>query len=129
LALVRRTAVELAGLDVFDLADAYRRTAAALDGAAAPGDKHGLIGPATREKTLLQVYSPFEVACLDVQGKALGRPVSDVLGGRFRDEVPFSAYLFYKWAGHPGAAPDSFGEALDADGIVRQARAMTARYG
>ncbi|EFL02338.1 glucarate dehydratase [Streptomyces sp. TverLS-915] len=129
LALVRRTAAALTGLDVFDLADAYRRTAAALDGAAASDDKHGLIGPATREKTLLQVYSPFEVACLDAQGKALGRPVSDLLGGRFRDEVPFSAYLFYKWAGHPGAAPDSFGEALDADGIVRQARAMTERYG
>jgi L-alanine-DL-glutamate epimerase-like enolase superfamily enzyme len=42
-------------------------------------------------------FSPFEVACLDVQGKLLGRPVSDLLGGAVRDSVPFSAYLFYKW--------------------------------
>ena len=48
-----------------------------------------------------QVFSPFEVACLDVQGHATGRPVSDLLGGTVRDAVPFSAYLFYKWAGTP----------------------------
>jgi L-alanine-DL-glutamate epimerase-like enolase superfamily enzyme len=49
-------------------------------------------------------FSPFEVACLDVQGKLLGRPVSDLLGGAVRDSVPFSAYLFYKWGwlGSPG---------------------------
>ena len=43
----------------------------------------------------------------------LGRPVSDLLGGAVRDAVPFSAYLFYKWAAHPGAEPDGWGEALD----------------
>jgi glucarate dehydratase len=46
-----------------------------------------------------QVLSPFEVTCLDVQGHATGRPVTDLLGGRAREAVPFSAYLFYKWAG------------------------------
>ena len=46
-----------------------------------------------------------------------------------RDRVPFSAYLFYKWAGHPGAEPDEWGEALDPDGIVAQARRMTEEYG
>jgi glucarate dehydratase len=43
--------------------------------------------------------------------------------------VPFSAYLFYKWAGHPGCPPDQFGAALDPDGIVDQARMFVARYG
>ena len=58
------------------------------------------------------VYSPFEVACLDIQGRRAGRPVSDLLGGAVRDRVPFSGYLFYKWAGHPGDEPDDWGEAL-----------------
>ena len=76
-----------------------------------------------------RVFSPFEVACLDVQGHATGRPVSDLLGGLVRDSVPFSAYLFYKWAAHPGAAPDAWGEALDPAGIVAQATRMIDEYG
>ncbi len=76
-----------------------------------------------------RVFSPFEVACLDIQGKAAGRPVADLLGGAVREEVPFSAYLFYKWAGHPGADPDDWGEALDPDGIVAQAKRMVDGYG
>jgi glucarate dehydratase len=75
------------------------------------------------------VLSPFEVACLDVQGHAADRPVCDLLGGRVRDAVPFSAYLFYKWAGHPGAEPDAYGEALDPDGIVAQAKRIVDEYG
>jgi glucarate dehydratase len=43
--------------------------------------------------------------------------------------VPFSAYLFYKWAGHPGAEPDEWGEALDPAGIVGQAQRMVRQYG
>ncbi|HET6633563.1 MAG TPA: enolase C-terminal domain-like protein, partial [Streptomyces sp.] len=79
--------------------------------------------------TVDRVFSPFEVACLDVQGKAAGRPVCDLLGGAVRDAVPFSAYLFYKWAAHPGGEADEWGEALDADGIVTQARRMIDDYG
>ena len=75
------------------------------------------------------MFSPFEVACLDIQGQAAGRPVADLLGGAVRDEVPFSAYLFYKWAAHPGAEPDDWGEALDPGGIVAQARRMVGQYG
>ncbi|HEX3312565.1 MAG TPA: glucarate dehydratase, partial [Streptosporangiaceae bacterium] len=75
------------------------------------------------------MFSPFEVACLDIQGQAAGRPVADLLGGAVRDEVPFSGYLFYKWAAHPGAEPDDWGEALDPDGIVAQARRMVGQYG
>jgi len=43
--------------------------------------------------------------------------------------VPFSAYLFYKWANHPGAEPDEWPEALDPAGIVAQAKRMIDRYG
>jgi glucarate dehydratase len=69
------------------------------------------------------------VATLDIQGKILGRPVSDLLGGAVRDRVPYSAYLFYKWAAHPGLEPDEFGEALTPDDIVAQARWMLETYG
>ena len=42
-------------------------------------------------------------------GKLAGRPVSDLLGGKVRDAVRYSAYLFYKWAGHPGPRPGRAG--------------------
>src|ERR1700681_935980 len=35
-------------------------------------------------------FAGIEFALLDMQGKALNRPVCDLLGGRIRDEVPFS---------------------------------------
>jgi glucarate dehydratase len=78
--------------------------------------------------------SAVEVACLDAQGRLLGRPVTDLLGGRVRDSVPFAAYLFYKWGEHPAldgrpAVRDDWGEALDPAGIVEQARLMRQRYG
>ncbi len=46
-----------------------------------------------------RVFAPIEVACLDLIGKATGRPVCDLLGGRVRDRVEFAAYLFFKYAG------------------------------
>lgn len=118
----------ITGLDVF----ALNEIRAAIDGQLATstitgGD--GVAGMITTASTTDRVFSPFEVACLDVQGKALGRPVSDLLGGKVRDTVPFSAYLFYKWAAHPGGQPDEWGEAIDPDGLVRQARKMIAEYG
>jgi glucarate dehydratase len=118
----------LIGLDVFALNEMHARVAAALGGEAGP-DKHGLTGRITAESTVDRVYSPFEVACLDIQGKALGRPVHDLLGGAVRSSVPYSAYLFYKWDGHPGAEPDEWGEAVDPAGIVAQAQRMISRYG
>src|SRR3990170_4488907 len=52
---------------------------------------------------LTNAYAAIEFACLDIQGKAIGRPVCDLLGGRLRDRVPFTAYLFYRADG--GDAP------------------------
>lgn len=45
----------------------------------------------------LQVLAPIEFACLDIMGKATGRPVSDLIGGRVRSKIPFAAYLFYRY--------------------------------
>jgi glucarate dehydratase len=121
-------AAVLAGHDVFALNEMHRAVADVLGGDTG-SDGHGLTGMITTSSTVDRVFSPFEVACLDVQGKILGRPVSDLLGGAVRDRVPFSAYLFYKWAAHPGCPADSWGEALDPDGIIRQARRMVSDYG
>lgn len=48
---------------------------------------------------LVLAYAAIECACLDIQGQAIGRPVSDLLGGRMRDRVPVSAYIFYESPG------------------------------
>ncbi|NYV76640.1 glucarate dehydratase family protein [Streptomyces sp. UH6] len=125
---LRAAADALTGLDVHHLGRIRAAVARVLDGDTG-SDGHGLTGMITTSSTVDRVFSPFEVACLDIQGQAAGRPVSDLLGGAVRDRVPFSAYLFYKWAAHPGAAGDDWGEALDADGIVAQARRMVDTYG
>jgi len=126
LARLEAAAEAIAGLDVFAL-NVIRATIAqrlAGDDAAV-----GTAGMITSASAVDQVFSPFEVACLDVQGHLTGRPVSDLLGGKVRDEVPFSAYLFYKWAAHPGGEPDVWGEAVDPAGIVAQAKRMIDEYG
>jgi glucarate dehydratase len=119
LELLRRAAASLRGLDAFDLNGLRRRVAAAVGAADAP-DRHGLTGGSSTGKTLSKVVSPFEVALLDIQGHAVSRPVHHLLGGKVRDRVPFSAYLFYKWAGHPdadlGARPGGSGARLGGSG-------------
>lgn len=128
LARLRLVGDELIGLDVFATNEMLARTERALRGVVG-ADRHGLTGQISGSGTALRTYATFEVAALDIQGKLLGRPVADLLGGAVRTSVPYSAYLFYKWAAHPGASPDKYGEALDADAIVRQARTMIAEYG
>ena len=78
-----------------------------------------------------RTFAAIEIACLDIIGKATRQPVCDVIGGRVRDRVPFSAYLFYKHSGGGGQGqyPDEYGEALDPQSIVRQCRQMIDRYG
>ena len=118
----------ITGLDVLEL-NAIRAAISDQLGGDSTGDGSGLAGMITSASVVDRVLSPFEVACLDVQGHATGRPVSDLLGGAVRETVPFSAYLFYKWAAHPGAEPDTWGEALDPAGIVAQAHRMIDEYG
>lgn len=119
---------ELPGHDPYDLAGLralVSRELARGDGGA--GASFG--GMLDVDSALDTVYSPFEVACLDLQGHEVGRPVSDLLGGAFRERVPFSGYLFYKWDRHPGHEPDAWGEALTPDQLVAQARRMVDGWG
>jgi glucarate dehydratase len=128
LARLKAASTAISGLDVFALNEIRDAIDAVLGTLSITGGD-GVAGMITTASTTDRVFSPFEIACLDVQGKVLGRPVSDLLGGKVRDSVPFSAYLFYKWAAHPGQEPDEWGEAIDPDGLVRQARKMIDEYG
>jgi glucarate dehydratase len=71
----------------------------------------------------LGVYAAVEVACLDLIGKATGRPVCDVLGGKVRDPVEFSAYLFFKFD-----CPE-WGEVLTPEAMLGEAKRFIRDYG
>lgn len=122
-----RQAGDLNGL--FTVADEVAVDAARVSGQV---DVGGLRGVQTADKLRLSVVSGFEVACLDALGKTLGLPVHALLGGKVRDSVEYSAYLFYRWAAHPAGRPaetDDWGAALDPAGVVAQARRFKDRYG
>jgi glucarate dehydratase len=80
-----------------------------------------------------RTFAAIEVGCLDLIGKSVGQPVCDLIGGRVRDEVPFSAYPFYKHAGGGGegddARGDEYGEALSPESLVKQVKQMVGKYG
>ncbi|WP_217251988.1 glucarate dehydratase family protein [Streptomyces sp. AC602_WCS936] len=125
--LIGRQVSDLNGL--FTIADEVAVDASRVSGQV---DVGGLRGVQTADKLRLSVVSGFEVACLDALGKALGLPVHALLGGKVRDAVEYSAYLFYKWDRHPeGVAgeQDDWGPAVDPAGVVEQARRFTERYG
>lgn len=80
-----------------------------------------------------RTVSPIEVAAFDLSGREAGRPVHELLGGKVRDEVSFSAYLFYKHAGGGGEGDDQrddeYGEVMSPEAVVREARQMVATHG
>jgi glucarate dehydratase len=58
-----------------------------------------------------RLYAAIEMACLDLQGKAVGRPLSDLIGGSVRTEIPMIGYLFWRYD-RPGGGNDSSAEDL-----------------
>ncbi|WP_328364623.1 glucarate dehydratase family protein [Streptomyces sp. NBC_00445] len=135
LELARPFAAKLIGRQVSDLNGLFTvADEVAVDQSRVSGqvDVGGLRGVQTADKLRLSVVSGFEVACLDALGKAVGLPVHALLGGKVRDAVEYSAYLFYRWADHPeGVAceKDDWGAAVDPAGVVAQARVCKERYG
>ncbi|KOT35960.1 glucarate dehydratase [Streptomyces caelestis] len=133
--LARPLADRLVGRRVDDLNRLFAEAdEVAVDASRVSGrvDVGGLRGVQTADKLRLSVLSAFEVACLDALGRSLGLPVHALLGGKVRDAVEYSAYLFYKWADHPRgvtAEKDDWGAAVDPAGVVAQARGFTERYG
>ena len=69
-------------------------------------------------------FAAIEFACLDLQGKALNKPVCEIIGGKMRDEVPFSLYLFYRYANTAGQ-----GEVSNPDQMAGYVREQVARHG
>jgi glucarate dehydratase len=58
-----------------------------------------------------RLYAAIEMACLDIQGKVLGRPMSDLIGGSIRSEIPMIGYLFWRYD-RPGGGNDTHAEDL-----------------
>ena len=133
-AALKHAADHLVGMDPWALNAIF----AVLEALATP-DERG--ATPWDQRTWVHVKSAIEVACYDLMGQAVGRPVVDLLGGPARERVPFAAYLFYKYEGAGGEfgfgrAESASGwfaaraeAALDPEGIVAQARAMVEHYG
>ena len=66
----------------------------------------------------------LETACLDIMGKACGRPLCQLLGGRMRTEIPMIAYMFYRLPG-----PNGRGGEQSAEGLVEATREIVERTG
>ncbi len=123
---LQQAADALTGLDPFNLNDLARRVSDALP------DAGGINGPTmlTDHKAVDVIYGAFEIACLDLQGRALGRPVCDLLGGAVRDEVGFAGYLFFKFAKPSDQfGDDLFGEVMSPNALVEEAEALAGEHG
>ena len=131
-----KAAPALTGLSVWALNEMEQRVAALVAPAAQSGSEflgqQVSLAPGTHvSKTVAKVVSAFEVAMLDLQGQLAEAPIVDLLGGAARASVPYSAYLFYKYAEHVEKPyePDAWGEALTPPQLVAQARRMIEQYG
>lgn len=72
-----------------------------------------------------QMLAAIEFACLDILGQRWGVPVSEILGGRLRDRVPFASYLFFCYP-NPRSKE---GEIRTVEQLVASARELKQRYG
>lgn len=66
----------------------------------------------------------LETCCFDLMGKATGRPVCQLLGGKVRDKVPTIAYTYYRSHGEDGRG----GERTPAE-VVGHVRDLVDRHG
>jgi glucarate dehydratase len=71
------------------------------------------------------MLAALEFACLDILGQKWGVSVSEILGGRLRERVPFASYLFFRYAN----PRDGKGEVRTIDQLVESAQSLKARYG
>ena len=72
-----------------------------------------------------QLVAALEFACLDLLGQKWGVPVSEILGGRLRERVPFASYLFFRYAD----ARSREGEVRTPEQLVACARELKSRHG
>ena len=123
LAIQQQVQTQLIGLDPFNL-NGLRAIVQATVAAHKPESLSGAeLAPGSHaSKAVSNAYSAFEVAFLDLQAHSLNVPLVDLLGGAIREQIPFSAYLFFKYAEHIDSPykPDRWGEALNEEQIVAQ---------
>ncbi len=136
--VLAKAAPALQGLSPWDLNAMETRVQALVKPAGQTSEFLGeqiSLAPGTHvSKNAAKVISAFEVAMLDLQGQLANAPVVDLLGGAARDSVPFSAYLFFKYAEHIDQVgtdypADPFGEGIAPEQMVAQARRMIDQYG
>jgi len=72
-----------------------------------------------------QMLAAIEFACLDILGQKWGVSVSEILGGRLRDRVPFASYLFFRYPN----SRDGKGEVRTIEQLVESARELKKLYG
>src|SRR5215216_1120323 len=72
-----------------------------------------------------QMLAAIEFACLDILGQKWGVPVSEILGGRLRDRVPFASYLFFRY---PNSL-DGKGEVRTVEQLVESATTLKELHG
>ena len=72
-----------------------------------------------------QILAALEFACLDLLGQQWGVPVSEILGGRLRDAVPFASYLFFQYP----LGTDRKGEVRTAEQLVAEAKRLKRLHG
>lgn len=72
-----------------------------------------------------QMHAALEFACLDIMGQKLDLPVSELLGGRLRDEIEFASYLFYRYPDEKSGQ----GEVRTVDQLVAHALQLKQQYG
>jgi glucarate dehydratase len=71
------------------------------------------------------MLAAIEFACLDILGQKWNVSVSEILGGRLRDRVPFASYLFFRYP-HPSSGA---GEVRLAEQLIAHARELKQLYG
>src|SRR6185369_9745205 len=71
-----------------------------------------------------QILAALEFACLDVLGQKWGVSLSEMLGGRLRDRVPFASYLFFRY---PNGDGDN--EVRSVDQLVQEAADLKREHG
>ena len=76
-----------------DVASTIQRLAPALLGADALNAQRALVAMDAAVEGKLEAKAAVEMALLDLAGRALGVPVTTLLGGRVRDEVHFNAWI------------------------------------
>lgn len=71
------------------------------------------------------MLAAIEFACLDILGQKWGVSVSEILGGRLRERVPFASYLFFRYPN----PRDGKGEVRTIEQLVESARTLKESYG